>query len=61
MPDRSMYRRQTKYNPWFSRSGVGRGADGLTPEKFTIMKPWRRPRPAQGCRASEEEEEELIA
>jgi hypothetical protein len=38
--------------------GVGRGANDPTPEKFTVTKPWRRPRPTQGRRASKEEEEE---
>jgi hypothetical protein len=38
--------------------GVGCGANNPTPEKFTVIKPWRKPRPTEGCSTSEEEEEE---
>jgi hypothetical protein len=30
--------------------GVGTGDDDPTPEKFTVAKPWERPRPTQDCR-----------
>jgi hypothetical protein len=39
MPDRTMYMGQTKYSPRSSRLGVGRGANGLTSEKFTMKNP----------------------
>jgi hypothetical protein len=35
---------------------LGVGANDSTPEKFTVTKPWRRPRPTQDCSASKEEE-----
>jgi hypothetical protein len=38
--------------------GVERGSNNPTPEKLTATKPWRKPRPTQGCGASKEEEEE---
>jgi hypothetical protein len=38
--------------------GVGCDANDSTPEKFIVTKPWRRPRPLQGCSATKEEEEE---
>jgi hypothetical protein len=28
-------------------------------KKITVTKPWRRPRPMQGCSTNEEEEEEM--
>jgi hypothetical protein len=34
-----------KYSPWSSRLGVGHETNDPTSEKFTGMKPWRRPRP----------------
>jgi hypothetical protein len=37
---------------------VERGDNDHTPEKIAVTKPWRRPRPTQGCGASNEEEEE---
>jgi hypothetical protein len=30
---------------------TGREANGISPEKFTVTKPWRRSRTAQGCSA----------
>jgi hypothetical protein len=56
MPGRSKGRNQTKCSFWSSRFGVGRGAKDTTTEKFTVTKPWRRPRPAEGYNASEEED-----
>jgi hypothetical protein len=55
MPDRPKSRGQTICHPWYFRLGVGRGAVDPTPEKVTITKQWRRPRPELGCSASEEE------
>jgi hypothetical protein len=51
--------RQNFNNSWkqSSRLGVVRGAKDPTLEKFTVTKPWRRPRPPQGCGARKEEEE----
>jgi hypothetical protein len=48
-----------KCSPWFSTLGVARGANDPIPEKFTATKPWRRPRPAQSCSASEEVGEQI--
>jgi hypothetical protein len=38
--------------------GLGVELTTAPPVKFTATKPWRRPRPTQGCSASKEEEEE---
>jgi hypothetical protein len=38
-PDKSKGRDQTKYSPWSSRLGVGRGANDPNQEKFTLTKP----------------------
>jgi hypothetical protein len=38
--------------------GVGSENDDPTPEKYTVAKPWERPRPTQDCSASKEEEKE---
>jgi hypothetical protein len=39
---------------WFSRLGVGRGANNPTPYKTAVTEPQeRRPRPDMGCRAIE--------
>jgi hypothetical protein len=56
MSDRSKCRGQTKCSPWSSRLGVGSGANDHASEKFAVTNPWRRPRPTQGCSASEEED-----
>jgi hypothetical protein len=42
---------------WSTRFGVGRGANDPTSEKFTVMKPWRRPKSTRGCSVSKKEEE----
>jgi hypothetical protein len=39
MPDRSKYRGLMEHSFWFSRLGVGCGANNPTPEKYTVMKP----------------------
>jgi hypothetical protein len=44
---------QMKCSSWSS------GANDTTPGKFTVTKPWRRPRPTQRSSASKEEEEEV--
>jgi hypothetical protein len=59
MPDRSKSRGQMKCNAWSSRFEVGYRASEPTPEKFTVTKSWRRPRPTQGCSISKEEEENI--
>jgi hypothetical protein len=41
--------------------GVGGVINNPTPEKFTVAKPWRRPRPTKGCSASKQEEEKDMA
>jgi hypothetical protein len=56
MPDRSKCRRRTKCSLWCFSFGDGRGAKDITPEYFTVTKPWRRPRPRQGCSACKQEE-----
>lgn len=55
MPERSEGGVQMKCSPWSSKLGVGCGANDPTPGKFTVAKPWRRPKPTQGCSASTEE------
>jgi hypothetical protein len=54
MSDSSKGRGQTKYSPWSSRFGVGRGANDLTPKNYIVRKLWRS-RATQGCSAIEEE------
>jgi hypothetical protein len=40
---------------------AGRGANDLTPERFAVTKPWRRPpRLKRGCSPSKEEEDEDV-
>jgi hypothetical protein len=56
MPDRSKGRGKTKCIPWSSRFGLGLKANVPTPEKFTVMKPRRSPKPTRGCSASKEED-----
>jgi hypothetical protein len=56
MPDRWKRRGQTKCSPWCSRLGVWHGTNNPIPEKYTVTKPWRRPRPMWGCCASKEED-----
>jgi hypothetical protein len=46
---------QRKCNPWSSRLRVGREGNDSTPEKYTVMKPWRRPTRTQSCSASKED------
>jgi hypothetical protein len=55
MPDRSEGRGQAKCSFWSSTLGVGHGADNPTLEESTVTKPWRKPRPTQGCSASKKE------
>jgi hypothetical protein len=55
MPDRLKGRGQMECSAWPFRLGVERGANDPTPERFTVTKPWRRPRPTQGCSGSKEE------
>jgi hypothetical protein len=64
MIDRSKGKSQINCSPWSPRLWVGHGANDSTLEKFTVkepekkllLKPWRRPRPTQGCSAFEREE-----
>lgn len=56
-PSRSEGKSQTKCSPWSLRWEIWRGANDPTPEKFTVSKQRRRPRPKQGCGARKEEEE----
>jgi hypothetical protein len=46
MLDKSKGRDQTECSFWSSRLGVEREANDHNPERFTLMKPWRRPRRA---------------
>lgn len=48
MPERLKGRDQTNCRRWFYKLGIGRGDNQSTAEKFTVTKPWRRPRPTQG-------------
>jgi hypothetical protein len=57
MPDRAKDMGQMKRSPWFSMLGFVRGVNDPTTGKITFAKPWRRPKPTQGCIASKEEEE----
>jgi hypothetical protein len=49
---RSKGRGQTKCSPGSSRLRAGRGANDPTAENTTVTKPWRRPKPTQGCNAN---------
>jgi hypothetical protein len=59
MPEKSNGKGQTKCSSWFSRLGVGRGANDATLRIFTVKKQGRRPRHNQGRGASKDEEEAL--
>jgi hypothetical protein len=56
MPERSNSKGQTKGKLWSSRFGVGRGTKDPVPEQFTVTKPWRKPRHAQGFTIGKEED-----
>jgi hypothetical protein len=56
MPDRSKGKGQMKCSPCTSMLEIGRRANEPTAEKLIVMKERRRPRRAQGCNASKEEE-----
>jgi hypothetical protein len=46
---------QTKCSTGSSRLRAGRGANDPTADKFTVTKPWRKPRSTQGCSDSRED------
>jgi hypothetical protein len=62
MPDRSKgrVRRSVVPSSWSYKLGIGSIVNDPIPEKFPVTKPWRKPRPTQGCSASKEEEEEAV-